>query len=120
MLINPSDHAGARARIFRAIQADNFTMIADALALCIAKSSATTWYLLKKIKCIKIWLYTNYFDDLVQDSGNSIADAMELPQSSTKPSMPLQWPAWEGLNMCLAWSISCVMQYQGLSTPYHM
>ena len=33
------------------------------------------------------WIYANHIDGLVQDCGNSIANALELPQSCAKPSM---------------------------------
>ena len=32
------------------------------------------------------WMHPNDFDGLVQDCGNSIANALELPQSCAKPS----------------------------------
>ena len=32
------------------------------------------------------WSHIDIFDDLVQDCGNSSADALELPQSCNKPS----------------------------------
>ena len=46
-----------------------------------------------------------YSYDLMQDSSNSIADALELLQSCTKPSIPTQvcWHEWVGTTEIVTW-----------------
>ena len=47
-----------------------------------------TWYFMRLLlKCL-----LNHISGLSQDCGNSIADAMELPQSCAKPSLYSQVP----------------------------